>query len=170
MLRRDNNHDAECRRGSYRLCHARFRLCLRVMPYMNTLIRLRRGSATPVYNCIDHTVRALHSHPRPWEQAKRVQVCVMVREEGWRRRKKKKESFEKLKKLPHDTVDRKSLTGLLAVEKQIHAVSLIKPSDRYLDVVTQPRESLLCVSAFRPIHRSLKYKQTYSNIQAEQGV
>lgn len=31
----------------------------------NTLVRLQRGSTTPVYNSIDHTVRALHSHPRP---------------------------------------------------------------------------------------------------------
>lgn len=60
--------------------------------------------------------------------------------------------------------------GLLAVEKQMHTVSLIDPSDRYLDVVTQPRESLLCASVFRPNNRSLKYKRTYSNIQAEQSV
>lgn len=61
----------------------------------------------------------------------------------------------------------KSSTDLLAVEKQMHAVSLINPSGRYSDVDV---ESQLCVSAFRPIHRGLKYKQTYSNIQAEQRV
>lgn len=50
--------------------------------------------------------------------------------------------------------------GLLTVEKQMHAVSLINPSGRYLDADV---ESQLYVSAFQPIHRSLKYKQTDSN-------
>lgn len=47
-----------------------------------------REVATPVDNSIDHTVRALHSHPGPWEEAKTVQIYTTSKESERRRRRK----------------------------------------------------------------------------------
>ncbi len=49
-----------------------------------------REVATPVDNSIDHTVRALHSHPGPWEETKKVQIYTTSKETGRRRRRRRR--------------------------------------------------------------------------------
>jgi len=57
-----------------------------------------REVATPVDNSIDHTVRAVHSHPGPWEEAKTVQIYTTSKETGRRRRRRGKPDWEKYPK------------------------------------------------------------------------